>query len=148
MPRRQYPIRMDLKEVEKRTAARDAAAEERRLRERFGSIRDALGRARRVQGEEAGEREVMRNKKGGKVMKTKKYAKGGPIDGCATKGKTRAKMVKMAAGGVAGKPAMTGLARAADVSGRAMPTNAGTDARGRALSARPMRKGGMTKGCK
>ena len=122
MPRRQYPIRMDLKEVEKRTAARDAAAEERRLRERFGSIRDALGRARRVQGEEAGEREVMRNKKGGKVMKhaskagnamkrksadtmgraMKKYAKGGSIDGCATKGKTKGKMVTMARGGMTG----------------------------------------------
>ena len=122
MPRRQYPIRMDLKEVEKRTAARDAAAEERRLRERFGSIRDALDRARRVQGEEAGEREVMRNKKGGKVMKhaskagnamkrksadtmgraMKKYAKGGSIDGCATKGKTKGKMVTMARGGMTG----------------------------------------------
>ena len=122
MPRRQYPIRMDLKEVEKRTAARDAAAEERRLRERFGSIRDALDRARRVQGEEAGEREVMRNKKGGKVMKhaskagnamkrksadtmgraMKKYAKGGSIDGCATKGKTKGKMIAMAGGGSCG----------------------------------------------
>lgn len=122
MPRRQYPIRMDLKEVEKRTAARDAAAEERRLRERFGSTRDALNRARRVQGEEAGEREVMRNKKGGKVMKhaskagnamkrksadtmgraMKKYAKGGSIDGCATKGKTKGKMVTMARGGMTG----------------------------------------------
>jgi hypothetical protein len=29
----------------------------------------------------------------------KKYAKGGSIDGCATKGKTHATMVKMAKGG-------------------------------------------------
>ena len=35
-------------------------------------------------------------KKGGM---TKKYAKGGSIDGCATKGKTKGMMVKMAAGG-------------------------------------------------
>lgn len=33
---------------------------------------------------------------GGKVMK---YAKGGSIDGCATKGKTKGTMVKMAKGG-------------------------------------------------
>jgi hypothetical protein len=32
----------------------------------------------------------------------KKYAKGGSIDGCASKGKTRAATVKMAAGGFGG----------------------------------------------
>jgi len=36
----------------------------------------------------------------GRAM-VKKYAKGGSIDGCATKGKTKAKMVKMATGGLA-----------------------------------------------
>ena len=33
-------------------------------------------------------------KKGGKVMPTKKYAKGGSVDGCAVRGKTRAPMKK------------------------------------------------------
>jgi hypothetical protein len=32
---------------------------------------------------------------------TKSYAKGGSIDGCATKGKTKGKMIKMAMGGKA-----------------------------------------------
>jgi len=77
-----------------------------------------LGRAARSQGEEAGEREVMKPKKmakGGGIEKRgktkgmmpkmaaggsmKKYAKGGSIDGCATKGKTKGKMVTMAMGG-------------------------------------------------
>ena len=34
-----------------------------------------------------------------KKAKPKKFAKGGSIDGCATKGKTKATMVKMAKGG-------------------------------------------------
>ena len=37
----------------------------------------------------------------GRAM-VKKYAKGGSIDGCATKGKTKTKMVKMAMGGMTG----------------------------------------------
>jgi hypothetical protein len=75
-------------------------------------------------------------KKGGKVMKkadkagralvkksadtmgrAMKFAKGGGIE---TKGKTKGKM--LAVGGVAGKPEQTGLARAAAMSGRTMPT--------------------------
>jgi len=53
--------------------------------------------------------------KAGKAMKKKsadtmgramkKYAKGGSVDGCATKGKTKTKMVKMAMGGMA-RPGM------------------------------------------
>jgi hypothetical protein len=34
-----------------------------------------------------------------KMAKPKKFAKGGSIDGCATKGKTKTTMVKMAMGG-------------------------------------------------
>jgi hypothetical protein len=75
-------------------------------------------------------------KSGGSVMK-----KG--ADGVAKKGKTHTKMPKMAMGGIPGKPAMTGLAMAADRSGRAMPTNAGADARGRAMPG--MKKGGCAK---
>lgn len=67
-------------------------------------------------------RYISENKKGGKIMKhaskagnamkrksadtmgraMKKYAKGGSIDGCATKGKTKGKMVTMARGGMTG----------------------------------------------
>lgn len=43
------------------------------------------------------EAEMKGMKKGGKVMK---YAKGGDIDGCASKGKTKGTMVKMAKGGM------------------------------------------------
>lgn len=86
-----------------------------------------------------------------KDKKMKKYAGGGlaaghkAADGIAKKGKTKAKMPKMAMGGVAGapattgRPASTGLARAAEMSGRTMPA-----------TGRPgMKKGGMAKkGCK
>ena len=48
----------------------------------------------------------------GRAM-VKKYAKGGSIDGCATKGKTKGKMVKMAMGGMMaedmGGPAMMSM---------------------------------------
>lgn len=90
----------------------------------------AISRAARSQGMEAREPMPPRTtgrKKGGKIMKksdkagralvrksadtmgrammakggmTKKYAKGGSIDGCATKGKTKGKMVTMARGGM------------------------------------------------
>ena len=50
----------------------------------------------------------------GRAM-VKKYAKGGSIDGCATKGKTKGKMVKMAMGGMAGRGMM-----AEDMGGPAM----------------------------
>lgn len=36
-----------------------------------------------------------------KAMGGMAYAKGGKVDGCATKGKTKTKMVKMAMGGMA-----------------------------------------------
>lgn len=87
----------------------------------------ALERGNREQAREDREYEMVFKKKpmakGGKVMKhaskagnamkkksadtmgramVKKYAKGGSIDGCATKGKTKTKMVKMAMGGMAG----------------------------------------------
>lgn len=45
----------------------------------------------------------------------------GSANGIAKKGKTKGTMVKMAAGGVAGKPASVGLDRAAAMSGRTMP---------------------------
>jgi hypothetical protein len=88
-----------------------------------------LDRHARIQGMEQKEAEMMMKKKpmakGGKVMKhaskagnamkkksadtmgraMKKYAKGGKVgkaDGCATKGKTKGTMVKMAMGGMAG----------------------------------------------
>jgi hypothetical protein len=48
--------------------------EDMRMRKKAGAAYDA----------------AMPMKKGGKVMK---YAKGGSIDGCATKGKTKGKMV-------------------------------------------------------
>lgn len=54
-------------------------------------------------GQDAGKRAATKNldykAEGGKGMK--KYAKGGSVDGCATKGKTKGKMVKMARGGMA-----------------------------------------------
>lgn len=79
----------------------------------------------------------------------KKMNKGGSYrkvaDGIAAKGKTKGKQVKMADGG------LTGLARAAQMSGRTMPVTGrpamtGLD-RAAAMSGRTFRKGGM-KGCK
>jgi hypothetical protein len=92
-------------------------------------MKDAVERGNREQAREA---DILKRAKGGKVMKhankagralvkksadtmgramvkkamggaTKKYAKGGKIDGCATKGKTKTKMVKMAMGGAMGR---------------------------------------------
>lgn len=96
------------------------AADARRSRRLLGSQRDIIKGAEESQGREA--REESNMKKGGKVMKhaskagnamkrksadtmgraMKKYAKGGSIDGCATKGKTKGKMVTMARGGMTG----------------------------------------------
>lgn len=98
---------------------------------------------------ERGNREQARETKEMKMMKKpmKKYAKGGKIDGCATKGKTKTKMVKMAAGG------STGLSRAAAMSGRTMPTTGtagrttGT-AKAAAMSGRTFKKGGSSCGTK
>jgi hypothetical protein len=55
----------------------------------------------------------------GRAMK--KYAKGGSVDGCATKGKTKTKMVKMAMGGMAttGKMPAPGGGKMPMSSGRA-----------------------------
>ena len=94
--------------------------------------RGAIGRANREQAREAN---IPKRAKGGVMKKAtkagkamvkksadakgramvKKYAKGGSIDGCATKGKTKAKMVKMAMGGMAGRGMM-----AEDMGGPAM----------------------------
>lgn len=87
-------------------------------------LKGAVERGNREQARESRDYEMMSKKKpmakGGKVMKcgskagkaTKKmamggkmYAKGGSVgkaDGCATKGKTKTKMVKMAMGGMTG----------------------------------------------
>lgn len=73
--------------------------------------RGAIERGNREQAREAqGSKAKRPMAKGGKAMKkpVKKYAKGGKIDGCATKGKTKTKMVKMAMGGLAGRTAMPG----------------------------------------
>lgn len=71
------------------------------------SVMDAIDRANREQAREAEEMKRMKAgkkpvgmKSGGKM---KKYAKGGSVDGCASKGKTKTKMVKMAMGGLAGR---------------------------------------------
>lgn len=61
---------------------------------------DAIDRANREQAREAEEMKRMKKKP------VPKYAKGGSIDGVAKKGKTKAKMVKMAMGGLAGRGAM------------------------------------------
>jgi hypothetical protein len=68
-----------------------------------------------------------------KAMGGKMYAKGGSVDGCATKGKTKGKMVKMAMGGAMG---------------RAMRPNMMSQVRGGPERARlpMMAKGGKAKG--
>ena len=121
-----YPIKLDLSKLPDRSRRDDSRPAPKTTQ------RD-LDRHARMQGEEAKEKNVMKKAKGGKC-----YAKGGSIDGVAKKGKTKAKMVKMAAGGA------TGLTRAAAMSGRTMPTTG----RPTPMVGRPMRKGGMTKGCK
>lgn len=119
--------RFDLADIAKRTAARDAKAEDARYRRMTGSIDDVLKRGERGQARDAKEAKAMgvtRRAKGGSVMgksdKTgralvrksadtmgramvgkakggKCYAKGGSVsaraDGCATKGKTRGKVL-------------------------------------------------------
>jgi len=57
-----------------------------------------IDRANRAQAMETAE---MKKTKAKKPMP--KYAKGGKIDGCAKKGKTKTKMVKMAMGGLASR---------------------------------------------
>lgn len=124
------------------------------------AIAIALSEQRRAKGLKAGVNNPKTNKgksdftfaKGGE-MATKKYARGGGIE---SKGKTKGKTIKMADGGMArpavmpgrsgavptgrpavapGRPELTGLARAAQMSGRTMPT-----------TGRPaMKKGGSVK---
>lgn len=126
MAKKPYPIRMDLADVAKRTAARDAKAEDARYKRMTGSIDDVLKRGERSQARDASEAKAMgvtRRAKGGTVKKADKagralvrrsadtmgramkakggkcYAAGGLVaghksaDGCATKGKTKGKMV-------------------------------------------------------
>lgn len=121
-------LRKTVKDAEDR---RDAAAS-------AALLRGAVERGNREQARETQDLKAKRPMaKGGKVMKkatkagralvkksadtmgramVKKYAKGGSIDGCATKGKTKGKMVKMAMGGMMrgmdeGGPAMMTMDR-------------------------------------
>lgn len=110
MAKKEYPIRLDMEEIKKRTTERDAAARRRRAaarREReLGSMEDILGRAERNQAREAEEARLMgvgRKAKGGKVKKmacggkTHKMAKGGKVNhkgcGIAKRGLTKGRMV-------------------------------------------------------
>jgi Mg-chelatase subunit ChlI len=106
-------LRKTVKDAEDRKDAAASAA----------LLRGAVERGNREQARETQDLKAKRPMaKGGKVMKhaskagnamkkksadtmgraMKKYAKGGSVDGCATKGKTKGKMVKMAMGGMAG----------------------------------------------
>lgn len=116
------------------------------------------GAVERGNREQARESIMPKRAKGGKVMKkatkagramvkksadtmgramVKKYAKGGTVgsaDGCATKGKTHTKMVKMAMGGMVGTgkmPAPGGKMPMSPAAGRGMmrPENRGGPAR-------------------
>lgn len=115
----QNPLATRLRKAAK--AARDA--QERRNSEASERLqRSAVERGNREQAREAN---IPKRAKGGKIMKhaskagnamkkksadtmgraMKKYAKGGKVgkaDGCATKGKTKGKMVTMAMGGMTG----------------------------------------------
>jgi hypothetical protein len=121
MTKKPYPVRLDLTDVARRTRARDDAAENARGARQMGSMRDTLTRGERSQARDAAEAKAMgvtRRAKGGTMKKSDKagralvkksadtmgramkmnkggkcYAKGGSIDGCATKGKTKGKMV-------------------------------------------------------
>jgi len=62
----------------------------------------AIERGNREQAREAGSLKMLK-----KGIPMKKFAKGGSVDGCATKGKTKTKMVKMAMGGMA-RPTLAG----------------------------------------
>ena len=70
------------------TMAKDARDEEKMGRRMMEEVPEPV---RRFEAEE-GAPPMGPYKKGGKV-KTKKYAKGGSIDGCARKGKTKGRMV-------------------------------------------------------
>ena len=70
------------------TMAKDARDEEKMGRRMMEEVPEPV---RRYEAEE-GAPPMGPYKKGGKV-KTKKYAKGGSIDGCARKGKTKGRMV-------------------------------------------------------
>lgn len=63
----------------------------------------AIERGNREQAREAGSLKMPKKSTG----LERKFAKGGPVDGCATKGKTKTKMVKMAMGGMA-RPTLAG----------------------------------------
>lgn len=98
------PSRNAFKDAVKRaSAARDTRGEADRRRA-LGSDSDIARRAERNQARESAEERGM--KKGGSVMKTKKFAKGGSVskraDGVAKKGRTKAKMIAMAGGGSCG----------------------------------------------
>ncbi len=107
------------------TRLREAAKAARAAEDRKDAMASAAlqrGAIERGNREQARESIMPKRAKGGKVMKhaskagnamkkksadtmgraMKKYAKGGSVDGCATKGKTKGKMVKMAMGGMAG----------------------------------------------
>lgn len=138
----QNPLATRLRKAAK--AARDA--QERRNSEASERLqRSAVERGNREQAREANipkraKGGIMKHAtKAGKAMKKKsadtmgramkKYAKGGSVDGCATKGKTKGKMVKMAMGGMA-RPGMMAQNRGGPAAAR-MPM---------------MAKGGKTKG--
>lgn len=104
------PMRKGTKVLGPSQEARAAAAARRAMRVQGEEERSEAPIAR--QGAQAARkagganRYISENKKGGKVMKGKKYAKGGSVssraDGVAKKGKTKAKMIAMAGGGSCG----------------------------------------------
>lgn len=120
------PMRKGTKVLGPSQEARAAAAARRAMRVQGEEERSEAPIARQgaQEARKAGgaNRYIPTKKKGGKVMKyaskagnamkrksadtmgraMKKYAKGGSIDGCATKGKTKGKMVTMARGGMTG----------------------------------------------
>ena len=114
-PRRKEPTGKPFMRVPLNTkpAAKKKQAENRPAGDPMG----AIDRANRSQATEAKEMKMTK-----KPMK--KYAKGGKIDGCATKGKTKTKMVKMAMGGRV-PPPTGGIARGAMI----RPENRGGPAR-------------------
>lgn len=89
MAGKKYPVRMDMNEIRKNTAGKDKAARGAKELQR-----GAVARGNREQAREAGELKTMnmRKKKLACGGKTHKYAKGGKIDGCCVKGKTKGKM--------------------------------------------------------
>ncbi len=138
-----------------------------------GDPMKAIDRANRSQAMEANEMRMTKKPmaKGGKVMKhaskagnamkkksadtmgraMKKYAKGGSVDGCATKGKTKTKMVKMAMGGMVGTgkmPASGGKAGMAPAGRAAMMARQGNNRGAAMLPGRRTFKGGGSCGMK